>query len=131
MTVSYTHLINQMLERYPCTHHWLMLKQQTLADTLEESMLARNHPGMADVDASSVSYTHLDVYKRQVAETTFALIFTPIVGKVNAAAMMLLWRVITFYTNTILCGIYTIVTPDINIQELKAQKAITKESDKR
>ena len=29
-----------------------MLKQQTLADTLEESMLARNHPGMADVDAS-------------------------------------------------------------------------------
>ena len=44
--------INQMLERYPCTHHWLMLKQQTLADTLEESMLARNHPGMADVDAS-------------------------------------------------------------------------------
>lgn len=69
--------------------------------------------------------------KHGVAETTFALIFTPIVGKVNAAAMMLLWRVITFYTNTILCGIYTIVTPDINIQELKAQKAITKESDKR
>ena len=69
----------------------------------------------------------LPVYgKHGVAETTFALIFTPIVGKVNAAAMMLLWRVITFYTNTILCGIYTIVTPDINIQELKAQKAITK-----
>ena len=74
----------------------------------------------------------LPIYgKHGVAETTFALIFTPIVGKVNAAAMMLLWRVITFYTNTILCGIYTIVTPDINIQELKAQKAITKESDKR
>lgn len=69
----------------------------------------------------------LPIYgKHGVAETTFALIFTPIVGKVNAAAMMLLWRFITFYTNTILCGIYTIVTPDINIQELKAQKAITK-----
>lgn len=44
--------IEQMLKRYPCEHQALMLDQETLAALLEDAMLARNMPGMADVDAS-------------------------------------------------------------------------------
>lgn len=67
----------------------------------------------------------LPVYgKHGVAETTFALVFTPIIGKINAGAMMLLWRAITFYTNTIFCGIYTIITPDINLKEVKQRSSV-------
>ncbi len=39
--------------------------------------------------------------------------------------MMLVWRVVTFYTNTILGGIVMILSPDISRSSLKALKKAT------
>ena len=68
----------------------------------------------------------LPVYgKHGVAESTFTLVFTPFVGAAGAASMMLVWRVVTFYTNTILGGIVMILSPDISRSSLKALKKTT------
>lgn len=47
-----TSYIEQMIERFSCHHHVHTIKQEILADLLEDAMLARDHPGMADVDSS-------------------------------------------------------------------------------
>lgn len=44
--------IEQMKDRYPCDHTALMMTQETLRDKLEDAVLAREFPGMADVDSS-------------------------------------------------------------------------------
>ena len=48
-----TDYINMMKDKYPLLHHHdLMITQKELASLLEEAMLAREMPGMADVDSS-------------------------------------------------------------------------------
>lgn len=48
-----TDYINMMKDKYPFLHHHdLMITQKELASLLEEAMLAREMPGMADVDSS-------------------------------------------------------------------------------
>ena len=48
-----TDYINMMKDKYPLVHHHdLMITQKELASLLEEAMLAREMPGMADVDSS-------------------------------------------------------------------------------
>ena len=71
----------------------------------------------------------LPVYgKHGVAETTFTRIFTPLAGAAQAASIMLVWRAITFYTNTVLGGICMILSPDISRSSLKEIKQNSKMS---
>ena len=71
----------------------------------------------------------LPVYgKHGVAETTFTHIFTPLAGAAQAASIMLVWRAITFYTNTVLGGICMILSPDISRSSLKEIKQNSKMS---
>lgn len=44
--------IKQMCERYPLQHQELMITQKQLRDELKNAMLAREFPGMADIDSS-------------------------------------------------------------------------------
>lgn len=44
--------IKEMCERYPLDHKELMITQKELRDELKNAMLAREFPGMADVDSS-------------------------------------------------------------------------------
>lgn len=44
--------IDEMQRYSKCEHTYLLLQQQTLLDSLTKAMLAREAPGMADVDAS-------------------------------------------------------------------------------
>lgn len=44
--------IQEMLSRYPTYHHKITLKQEDLLNALEESLIARDMPGMADIDSS-------------------------------------------------------------------------------
>ena len=44
--------IQEMLSRYPTYHHKIILKQEDLLNALEESLIARDMPGMADIDSS-------------------------------------------------------------------------------
>lgn len=44
--------IDAMLAASPCTHKELLISQKELLDYLEPAMIARNMPGMADVDSS-------------------------------------------------------------------------------
>lgn len=44
--------IEEMIARFRCQHKYLEIDQSTLASLLEEAMFARDHPGMADIDAS-------------------------------------------------------------------------------
>ena len=41
-----------MQERLQCRHHWTVLKPADLVDALQEATIARDLPGMADVDSS-------------------------------------------------------------------------------
>ena len=62
----------------------------------------------------------LPVYgKHGVAESSFILVFTPFVNKVNAASMMLLWRILTFYVNTLIGAVFTMLCKDIDVKEVK------------
>lgn len=47
-----TTYIEQMVERFSCQHQVHTLKQEELANLLEDALLARDHPGMGDVDSS-------------------------------------------------------------------------------
>ncbi|MGY4690206.1 asparagine synthase (glutamine-hydrolyzing) [Salibacterium sp. K-3] len=49
---SDNYYINQMKEAFGTTHHYEILAVDTLAQKLEESVYARDLPGMADIDSS-------------------------------------------------------------------------------
>ena len=49
---SDTHYIRLMQENLGTDHHWTVLSPQELADALEDATIARDLPGMADVDFS-------------------------------------------------------------------------------
>lgn len=62
----------------------------------------------------------LPVYgKHGVAESSFVLIFTPLTGSINAASMMLIWRILTFYVNTLIGGFFGMLCKDISLRDLK------------
>ena len=46
---EYIHIMQSYLESH---HHWTVLSPQELIDAMEESVIARDLPGMADVDSS-------------------------------------------------------------------------------
>ena len=48
--------IRMMEQAIGSTHHWTVLSQQDLLDTLEDATLARDLPGMADVDFSLLAF---------------------------------------------------------------------------
>lgn len=48
--------INVMCDHLPCVHHWTVLNQQQLLDSLEDATCARDLPGMADVDFSLLAF---------------------------------------------------------------------------
>ena len=48
--------IQQMQESLPTCHHWTVLTPENLVDALETATLARDLPGMADVDFSLLSF---------------------------------------------------------------------------
>ena len=47
-----TEFINLMKENFKTRHHYKIIKQKTLAKYLKESVIARDLPGMADIDSS-------------------------------------------------------------------------------
>jgi len=49
--------IKEMCERYRPQHHKITLSQEELLESLEESLIARDMPGMADVDASFLLFS--------------------------------------------------------------------------
>lgn len=49
---SDNYYINLMKEKLGTNHHSIMLDTPELADSLEDAMIARDYPGMADVDSS-------------------------------------------------------------------------------
>lgn len=48
--------IRLMLEAIPTDHHWTLLTAENLADELENATIARDLPGMADVDFSLLAF---------------------------------------------------------------------------
>ncbi|MCD7809083.1 MAG: asparagine synthase (glutamine-hydrolyzing) [Erysipelotrichaceae bacterium] len=55
--------IHDMIEMYPTKHHEIVLKQSDLIDSLKEAMIARDMPGMADIDSSFL------LFSKEIAKT--------------------------------------------------------------
>ena len=53
---SDTEFIHKMLQKLPCRHHWTILKPEEILSDLEEAVIARDLPGMADVDSSLLRF---------------------------------------------------------------------------
>ena len=53
---SDTHFIYRMQQALDTDHHWTVLSPEDLADALEEATIARDLPGMADVDFSLLAF---------------------------------------------------------------------------
>lgn len=53
---SDTEYIELMRKSLPCQHHWTVLTAQELVDALEDATIARDLPGMADVDSSLLAF---------------------------------------------------------------------------
>lgn len=49
--------IKEMVERYQTHHHKVILTQEELMNSLEESLIARDMPGMADIDSSFLLFS--------------------------------------------------------------------------
>jgi len=69
--------IKDMLEMYPTMHHQVILKQKDLINSLKESLIARDMPGMADIDSSfllfskEISKTHKVCLSGECADEIF------------------------------------------------------------
>lgn len=50
--------IKEMVERYQTKHHKVILTQEELMNSLKESLIARDMPGMADIDSSFLLFSH-------------------------------------------------------------------------
>lgn len=55
--------IKEMTDRYHTQHHKITLSQESLIDSLEESLIARDMPGMADIDSSFL------LFSKEIAKT--------------------------------------------------------------
>lgn len=60
--------------------------------------------------------------KHGFAEAGFVSIFAILIGDVQASAMMLLWRFVTFYANTLMGGLCLMLNPDISLEKIKQLK---------
>lgn len=60
--------------------------------------------------------------KHGFAEAGFITIFSVLVGDITASAMMLLWRFVTFYSNTLLGGLALATSPDISMEKIRELK---------
>lgn len=49
--------IQEMVERYHPLHHKIILKQRDLLNALQEALIARDMPGMADIDSSFLLFS--------------------------------------------------------------------------
>ena len=49
--------INEMIDRYQTNHHKVTLSQEDLVDSLKTALIARDMPGMADVDSSFLLFS--------------------------------------------------------------------------
>lgn len=49
--------INEMIEKYKTKHETITLTQEDLINSLEESLIARDMPGMADIDSSILLFS--------------------------------------------------------------------------
>lgn len=56
-TTRDSHYINEMVERYNTNHKNIVLSQEDLIFALKESLIARDTPGMADIDSSFLLFT--------------------------------------------------------------------------
>lgn len=69
--------IQEMLDLYQPIHHKVILKQEDLLNSLEESLIARDMPGMADIDSSfllfskAISKTHKVALSGECADEIF------------------------------------------------------------
>lgn len=69
--------IQEMVERYHPIHHKVTLKQEDLVHSLKEALIARDMPGMADVDSSfllfskEISKTHKVALSGECADEIF------------------------------------------------------------
>ena len=61
--------VNIMLEHFPTNHEYLRCNEKQLFDSLFESVIAKDAPGMADVDASLLFFCSLVAAKNKVALT--------------------------------------------------------------
>lgn len=52
------HYINEVVDLYKTNHHNIILDQPSLANHLEQSMIARDMPGMADIDVSFLLFSN-------------------------------------------------------------------------
>lgn len=50
--------INEVKERYQTHHHQVTLTQKQLVHSLKDSLIARDMPGMADIDSSFLLFSH-------------------------------------------------------------------------
>lgn len=71
------HYINEMLERYATNHKTVTLSQKQLVMALKDSLIARDAPGMADIDSSfllfskEISHHHKVVLSGECADEIF------------------------------------------------------------
>lgn len=56
-TTQDSHYIKEMVERYKTKHTSVVLSQEDLIFALKESLIARDGPGMADIDSSFLLFT--------------------------------------------------------------------------
>ena len=71
------HYINEMLDRYSTNHKTVTVSQKQLVMTLKDSLIARDAPGMADIDSSfllvskEISQHHKVVLSGECADEIF------------------------------------------------------------
>ena len=53
---SDTAFIHKMVQELPCRQHWTVLTPEDVVGALKEAVIARDLPGMADVDSSLLSF---------------------------------------------------------------------------
>jgi len=64
--------------------------------------------------------------KHGVSESFFVIAFSCIMWEYEAATLMIIWRLLTYYTNTIIGAIMVIFNKDIKLGELKDKRAASK-----
>lgn len=62
--------------------------------------------------------------KHGVSEFGFVTVFSKFIDEVNATSTMLIWRVITFYINTLIGGIILALSPHLHLKDLLNDKNI-------
>lgn len=59
--------IKEMVQKYHTKHHQIVIEQEALIDALREALIARDMPGMADIDSSFLLFTKEIAKESQIA----------------------------------------------------------------